>query len=110
MQTASLVPATMRSRSLSSISAAVGRTIELAVHAAEPDRAIGLEERDVRDVQGRTRADHGEHVRIVLPVGGEDRGVDLHFVEVIGREERASGAVDHARGERFLGARAASRA
>ena len=51
-----------------------------------------------------------EHVRVVLPVGGEDGDSDLDFVEVVGREERADGAVDEAGGEGFLGGRAASRA
>src|SRR5262249_30183588 len=46
----------------------------------------------------------GQHVGVVLLVGGEDRGVNLHLVEVVGREERAGGAVDQAGGERFLGA------
>ncbi len=56
----------------------------------------------MRDVQGGAGPDHGEHVRIVLPVRGDDRGVNLNFVEVVGGEERASWAVDHAGGERFF--------
>jgi len=78
---------------------------DLPVDATEPYRGERLEERDLRDVQCRARADHGEHVGIVLLVGGEDGRVDLHFVEVIGGEERTGGAIDHARGERFLRAR-----
>ena len=44
---------------------------QLAVDAADADAAGRLQERDVRYVQGGTGADHGQHVGIVLPVGGQ---------------------------------------
>ena len=37
-----------------------------------------------------------QHVGVVLPVGGQGAGHDLHFVEVAGGEERADGPVDQA--------------
>ena len=44
-----------------------------------------------------------QHVGIVLAVGGQGAGHDLHFVDVAGGEERADGAIDQAGGEDFLG-------
>ena len=79
---------------------------QLAVHAAEADRRVRLQGRDLGDVQRGARADHRQDVRVVLAVGREDRAVDLDFVEVIDGEQRAGGAVDHPRGKRLFGARA----
>ncbi len=97
------VPATIRSRSLSSSCECVGISDQFAADPADADGAGRLQERDLRQVQGGAGADHAEDVGIVLPVGRQGAGHDLDFVEVAGREERADGPVDQAGGEDFLG-------
>jgi hypothetical protein len=66
---------------------------------ADPHRADGLRERDVRDHESGARAVHGEDVVGMLVV---DRHRDRHELRVAVpalREERAQRAVDHARRE-----------
>ena len=66
-----------------------------------------LQERNVRHVQGGAGADHGQDVGVVLPVGRQDRGHDLHFAEVVGGEEGPNGPIDETTGQDFLGGRSA---
>ena len=57
---------------------------------------VGLRNGIVRHVQSGAGPDHAQYVRIVLLVGGVDRGHDLDFVDVVGREERADRSIDQA--------------
>ena len=110
------MPATIRSRSElpSESPLAVGEQVllarvddEVAVDLADPHRADGRGERDVGDHQRRRGAVHGEDV---VGVDVVDRERDRHQLRVIAPvlgEQRADRAVDHARGQRRLLARAA---
>ena len=76
-----------------------------AIGETDSRRGDGAGEWDTGDGQGRGTADQGDDVRVHVAVGGHHRGDDLHGVHEALREERADGAVDEARGERFLVAR-----
>src|SRR5207244_259758 len=71
---------------------------ELAVDPADTDGPDRVQQRDVGDVYRGAGADHGQHVRVVVPVGRQDRGDDLHLVDVPGREQRPQRPVDEAGG------------
>ena len=75
---------------------------ELAVNAADAERANRAAERNVGDHQRGGSAVDAEDVGIVLAIGGEKRGDDLRVVEVALGEERPQRAVRHATGENFL--------
>ena len=109
------MPATIRSRSerSSSASAGAGQVLlvrvddEVAVDLADAHRADGRRQRDVGDHQRRRGAVHREDV---VGVDVVDRQRDRHELRVIAPvlgEQRPDRAVDHARGQRALLARAA---
>ena len=75
---------------------------ELAVDATNAQRADRAAEGNVGDHQRGRGAIDREHIRIVLAIGGEERGDDLRVVEVALGEERAQRAIRHAAGEDFL--------
>ena len=80
---------------------------EVAVDLADPHRAHGRGQRDVGDHQRGRGAVHGEDV---VGVDVVDRERDRHQLRVVAPvlgEQRAQRAVDHARGQRALLARAA---
>ena len=81
MVMASRVPATIRSRSLSSSCECVGMTTNSLPMRPTRTAAGRLEERNLRDVQGGAGADHAQDVGVVLPVGRQDERHDLHFVD-----------------------------
>ncbi len=45
---------------------------------------------------------HRQHVAVVLPVAGHHERLNLHFVVEPFGKQRANGAIDQPRGERFL--------
>ena len=90
--TASRVPATTRSSSLSASWLLVGLVTNSPLDAADADRADGAHERDLADAERRRGAVEGQDVGIVLLVGREDRQDDLDVVVVALREERAEAA------------------
>ena len=101
---ASFVPTTIRSTSLSSSSRQRRVDDELAVDAADPDRADRAEKRQRRDHQRGGRAVDAEDVVRDDQVGGEHGADHLHLVAEALRPERPDRAVDHARGQdRALG-------
>src|SRR5262249_49423008 len=53
--------------------------------------------------QSGAGADHRQHVRIILLVGRQGGSHHLHFVYVIGGEQRADGTIDQAGGQDLLG-------
>ena len=89
ISTASLLPETIRSRSLSSSSSCVGNGDELAVDPAQANRADRALERQRRNAQRGRGAVHGQHVAVVLAIAGQDEGLDLHFVVKPVRETAA---------------------
>jgi hypothetical protein len=102
MLTKCLVPATTRSMSLYSSCSTVG--FRTSLPSTRPTRtwAVGREG-NVADGDGGAGGDAGEHVGIVLPIGGQDVQVNLHFVHESLGEQGAQRAVDQAGGEDFLG-------
>ena len=85
----------------------VGRVDDVLLFAcfadvADPDRADGAVEWDVREGERAACAVDAEDVRIVFLVGGIDERNDLGFIAESFREERADGAIDLAGGEDFL--------
>ena len=80
---------------------------EVAVDLADAHRADGRRQRDRRDHQRRGGAVHREDVVGVDVVHRERDADQLRLVAPVLGEQRAQRAVDHARGERRLGARAA---
>ena len=90
------------------VDALVGSRVKhvLTVDVADACAADGAEERQARERQRGRRADHRDHVGVVLEVVRQHRADDLGLVlEALG-EERPDGPVDEARDERFLLARA----
>ena len=84
----------------------VGVDDEVAVDLADPDRADRRRERDVRDHQRRGGAVHREDVVRVDVVDRHRHRDQLGLVAPALGEQRADRAVDQARGERRLLARA----
>ncbi len=74
---------------------------QLALDATDANAGVGTRPGDIRKMQGRGRARHGEHVGGILAVGRNDHGDDLGVEPPALREQRARGAVDEARGEDF---------
>ena len=75
---------------------------ELAVDPADTDGGDRAHEGDIGERQrGACRID-AENVRLVFSVGAEQAVVDLHFVVVAVREQRADGAIRDAGREDFL--------
>ena len=69
------------------------------VRAADPadlDRADGLDEGDIGEIQGGRGADDAQRVGLVLQVGREEQADDLGLAEIAFREERPDGPVDEA--------------
>jgi hypothetical protein len=75
---------------------------ELAVHAAHTHAGDRLRERDVRQVDRGGCAAQGEHVGVVLLVGGDDRRHDLCFEREMLGEQRPDRPVDEAGAQDFL--------
>ncbi len=107
MRMASSVPATTRSRSvLPTRSASLGLTTKLPSILPMRTAPTGVGERDRREHQRRGGAVHREDV-VGMDVIDAQRHVHQLRLEVPAlREERADRAVDHARGQRALLARA----
>ena len=68
---------------------------------ADPNAPDRPQEGNGRDGQRRRGPHHGEHVRIVLPVSGENRRDDLDILAEALRKERTDGSVNEA-GSYFL--------
>jgi hypothetical protein len=81
-----------------------GQDDQLTIHTTQPYAAVWLEKGDVRNVERGACPDQGEHIRVILLIGGENRGMYLNFVEVVSWEEWSRGAVNQARSQSFLGA------
>ena len=95
MVMASRVPATIRSRSLSSSLRVRRHDDELAVDRGRRGRTpVGLRNGMCETCRAALAPIMAQDVGVVLPVGGQGRRHDLDFVEVAGREERADGPVD----------------
>ena len=104
--TALSVLETIRSRSrCSPAPRRSGTRDELALDAAQPDRAHGPEKRHPRQQEGRRGADHRRHVGIVLAVSRNRARLDLHLVAIPIGKERPNRPVDQPGGEDFLGGR-----
>ena len=103
MVMASRVPATIRSRSLSSICECVGMTTSSPpmrpTRTAPVDFRNGICERCRAALAPIMHRMSGSFSRSAESVERHD----LDFVDVAGREERPDGAVDEPRGENFLG-------
>ena len=97
--TASRVPATTRSRSLSASCEVVGFVTNAPLMRPTRTAPTGPMERDVADRQGGGGAVEGEDVGVVLLVRREDGQDDLHVVVVALREERPDRPVGEAHGE-----------
>ena len=80
---------------------------EVALDLADAHRADGRRERDRRDHQRRGGAVHREDVVRVVVVDRQRDADELRLVAPVLGEQRAQRPVDHAGGERALGARAA---
>ena len=74
----------------------------LPVDQTDPDAGDRLFKRDLRDRERRRRARDGEHVGVVLRIGGEHERDDLRFVPPARRKERPNRPVDAAAREHFL--------
>ena len=74
----------------------------LAIDEADARRGDRAHEGNARDRQRGGGADHGDDVRIVLQVMGDDRADDLGLVAEQRVEQRADRAVDQAGGENLL--------
>ncbi len=66
-----------------------GERHELAVDLAQANRSHRALERQRRDAKRRGGAVHRQHVAVVLPVAGQDEGLNLHFVVETTRETAA---------------------
>ena len=78
---------------------------QLALDTAQPDRAHGPQEGNPRQKKRRRGADHRRHVGIILAVGRNRTGLDLHLVAIPVGKERPNWPVDQPGGEDFLGGR-----
>ena len=92
MTTASRVPATMMLISLSLKLGAGGIRDQFPVDAAHPDPGDRPLKGDIRNLQGGRGADHGQDVRIVFLIHGQDRGDHLGFEKIVLRETGAATA------------------
>ncbi len=75
---------------------------ELAVDAADAQRAQRAVPRNIADGQRGRSADDGQDVGIVFAIGAQENALHLDFVEPAFGEEGADGAVGQAAGEDFL--------
>ena len=80
---------------------------ELAVDAADAHRADRAGKRNVGNAERGGGAVDRENIGIILAIGAEQNRDDLRVVKVTRREKRPQRPIGHARGERFLFARAA---
>ena len=99
---ASLLPETIRSRSLSSSSSCVGNGTNWPSMWPRRTEPIGPWNGKRRNAQRGRGAVHRQHVGVVLPIAGQHEALDLHFVvEPLGKQ-RPDRPVHQPRGERFL--------
>ena len=75
---------------------------QLPLHAPDPHRSGGPLERDAGQPQRRRGTHHREDVGIVLLIGGQDHGLDEHFILVAFGEQRTDRSIDHPHGQDFL--------
>ena len=75
---------------------------ELAVDSGDAHGGDRPGEGDVRKVQRGGSTDHGQGVRVVFLIHGQDRGNHLGFKAVALREQGPHGPVDQPRGQGFL--------
>ena len=78
---------------------------ELAIDQSDPHARDAARKRHAGDCEGRRRSGDGQHVAVVLDVGGEHERNDLRFVAPSGGEERSDRAIDEPAREHFLLAR-----
>ena len=74
----------------------------LTIGEAHPSGSEGPAEGDAGDGQSGSGADHGDHIRILVLVGGHHGADDLHFIHKALRKERTDRPVDEPARERFL--------
>ena len=99
----SLFPETIKSSSLCTSSSVVGKG--MISPSTKPRRIEPMGPWKGRgEIAKRARgAVHGQHVGIVLAVGGQDGGHDLDFVHIQVGKQGADGAVHEPGGKGFLG-------
>ncbi len=102
IRTASLLPETIRSRSLCSSSSWVGKGTKLPSTRPSRTEAIGPWNGSERQAQSGRGPVHGQHVGIVLPIAGHDKGLDLDFVAEAVRKQRPDRPIHQARGQCFF--------
>lgn len=60
---------------------------QLAIHQPHPDTGNGRFKRNIGNVERRRGSGNGQHVRVVVLVGGHHQGDDLGFaVEALGKQ------------------------
>ncbi len=80
---------------------------ELAIDTGDPHRPDGTLEGRLGQQQRGRRADDRRHIWVILPVGRDRAGLDLHLVAIPLREEWTDRPVNQPGGEDFLGGRPA---
>ena len=104
---ASLLPATIRSRRLRRRCSNVGLIRNSPSISPTRTPAMLRVNGTLGDREGRRGAGDGQHVAVVLDVGGEHERDDLRLVAPSGGEERPDRAIDEPAREHFLLARLA---
>ncbi len=79
-----------------------GKRHEAAVDQSHPHRCNRPLKRQRRQAQCRRSTIHRQHVGIVLPIAGEDEGLNLHFVDEARGKQRANRPIHQPGSERFL--------